>query len=297
VIVRVEQAVASAATITNVVAGLNKLPQAEAVTGLAPKIIIAPGYSQNAAVLAEIKAVTNRLRACGFVDGTDTTEAAAIAQALTVGSARVVSCDPWVTAGATNTPRAPSAVLAGVQARVDAELGFWHSASNKEVFGITGTTRVVGFSLSNANTEANRLNEKGVMTVVARNGWRTWGGRTSSADPLWAFLSVRRTADMVYEAIEQAFLWAMAQPFSAQLLLDIKDSVEQYLRSMKARGAILGFNVWLDPELNTAAALMAGQLWVNFDLEPPGQLERLSFRAHRNAGYYDELVTAVTQSA
>ena len=99
---------------------------------------------------------------------------------------------------------------------------------------------------------------------------------------------------MVYESIEAAHLWAMDRPFSAQLLLDIRDSVQAYLDILATRGAILGGRVWLDPELNTEATLKAGQLYLDFDLEPPAPLERLTFRAHRNGSYYDELVAAVT---
>lgn len=36
--------------------------------------------------------------------------------------------------------------------------------------------------------------------------------------------------------------------FSAQLLLDIRDSVQAYLNTLVTRGALLGGRVWLDPE-------------------------------------------------
>ena len=99
---------------------------------------------------------------------------------------------------------------------------------------------------------------------------------------------------MVYESVEAAQLWAMDRPFSAQLIQDIRDSVQEYLNTLTARGAILGGKVWLDPELNTEATLKAGQLYLDFDIEPPAPLERLSFRAHREGAYYTELVTSVT---
>ena len=38
---------------------------------------------------------------------------------------------------------------------------------------------------------------------------------------------------------------------------------------------------------------MAGPLYVDFDIEPPAPLERLTFRAHRNSGYYEELINQV----
>ncbi|MDJ0824251.1 MAG: phage tail sheath C-terminal domain-containing protein [Rhodobacter sp.] len=135
-----------------------------------------------------------------------------------------------------------------------------------------------------------------MATIVRKNGYRLWGNRSLASDPLWAFLSVRRTADMIYESVEAAHLWAMDRPFSAQLLKEIADSVDAYLRTLKARGAILGHDVWLDAELNTEATLKAGQLFIDFDIEPPAPLERLTFRAHRNGAYYEELV-AQSQAA
>lgn len=196
------------------------------------------------------------------------------------------------------TARPSSAWVAGAIARSDQERGFWWSPSNFEVFGIVGIGRPIEFGLSDPSSNANLLNEAGVATTVNMGGgFRLWGNRTKAADPQWQFLSVRRTADMVYDAIEASFLWAMDRPFSAQLLVDIEGSVDAYLRDLKARGAILGGRAWLDPDLNTEATFKAGQLFVNFDIEPPAPLERLTFRAQRNGGYYTDLVAAALQTA
>ena len=65
------------------------------------------------------------------------------------------------------------------------------------------------------------------------------------------------------------------------------------LRSLKARGAVLGGRAGLDPDLNTTDILSAGQAFIDYDAEPPAPLERLSFNAYRNPDYYADLVTAV----
>jgi phage tail sheath protein FI len=114
---------------------------------------------------------------------------------------------------------------------------------------------------------------------------------------MWAFLSVRRTADMIYESIEDAFLWAMDRPMSANLVLDIQESVNAYLRHLTTLGAILGGKCWMDPSLNSKEQLMAGKLFLDFDIEPPAPLEHLTFRAHRENGYYEELVNQVLQAS
>jgi phage tail sheath protein FI len=89
----------------------------------------------------------------------------------------------------------------------------------------------------------------------------------------------------------------MDRPFSQQLLLDIRDTVQEYLNSLIVRGALLGGKVWLDPELNTEANLKAGKLFVDFDIEPPAPLEHLSFRAHREGSYYEELISQLSTAA
>ena len=75
--------------------------------------------------------------------------------------------------------------------------------------------------------------------------------------------------------------------------MDIRDGVQAFGQQMVNTGALLGFNCWLDPELNTEATLKAGKLYLDFDFEPPAPLEHLVFRAHRNGTYYDELISSV----
>ena len=186
--------------------------------------------------------------------------------------------------------------MAGALSAVDAEKGFWWSPSNRVLQGVAGTARPISWAISDPDTEANRLNEHQVATIIRKDGFRLWGNRSAgeSTDTQWVFLSVRHTADMIYESIETALLWAMDRPFSAQLLLDIRDSVQSYLDELTNRRAILGGKVWIDPELNTEATLMAGKLYLNFDIEPPAPLEHLILQAHRNGDYYEELVLSVT---
>jgi phage tail sheath protein FI len=70
-------------------------------------------------------------------------------------------------------------------------------------------------------------------------------------------------------------------------------SVQFYLRTLKARGATLGGDAWIDRTLNTRDRLAAGHLTISFDIEPPAPIERLTFQAHRNVAYYDILLEEV----
>lgn len=309
IIVRVEEGVDIDATLSNCIGssasmtGVHAFKGAQSEFGVTPRICIAPGFTSQRPgdlknpVMAELEGIINSMRAIAIADGPGTTDVDAKAYADDFGSDRVYLVDPgvkvWDTGSNGFVNRPASARVAGVIARTDSEKGFWWSPSNKEIFGIGGITRPIGFNLSDVNSQANYLNEQKIATIVNKEGYRLWGNRTTSSDPKWAFLSVRRTADMIYESIEAAMLWAMDRPFSAQLLLDIQNSVQDYLNVLKARGAILGGTVWIDPELNTASTMEAGQWYFDFDTEPPAPMERLTWRAHRNNGYYTELVSKI----
>lgn len=310
VVVRVDVGASDVEKLANVAGdasaqtGVFALLNASHLTGQKPKILAAPGFTASTStetaspVATNLIAVANRLRAMVVIDGPNTDEATALAVFGLYGSDRLYMVDPAVRILDPVTDdyvtRPASGFVAGIISHMDITKGFWWSPSNQLVNGIIGTARPVTFAISDPETEANRLNEAGVATIIRESGFRLWGNRTAASDPLWAFLPVRRTADMIYESIEMALLWAMDRPFSAQLLLDIRDSVQGYLNSLKARGAILGGKVWLDPELNSEANLKAGKLYLDFDIEPPAPLEHLTFRAHRNGSYYEELVAAVS---
>ena len=309
VVVRVADDEDDADTLANVAGdptagtGVWALLSAKSATGQQPRILAAPGFTSTPAaspispVTAALISAAGRLRAVVIADGPNTNEADAIIDRGKYGSDRLFIVDPAVQVFDVETAvyvtRPASGYVAGLISRRDQEKGFWWSPSNQVVDGIGGTARPIEFVLSSAETESNRLNEQEVATIVRSEGFRLWGNRTTATDPLWAFLSVRRTADMIYESMEDAMLWAMDRPFSEQLIRDIKDSVQGYLDSLIARGALLGGRVWLDPELNTQTTLLAGQLYLDFDIEPPAPMERLTFRAHRNGTYYEELVSSI----
>lgn len=248
-------------------------------------------------IVSEMLGIADRMRAIIIADAPSTTDAAAIQYRNDFGSKRLYVVDPKVLVydGFTNShvafPVSPCA--AGLIARMDRDRGFWWSPSNQEIYGITGVARPIDFNISDPNTQANYLNENEVATVIRHEGYRLWGNRTTSSDPNWAFLSVRRTADMIYESMEEAFLWAVDRPFSQNNIVEIAESVNSYLRHLRAVGAILGGKAWIDPTVNTRDQMLQGILSVDFDIEPPAPMERLKFRAHRNGAYYEELIADV----
>ena len=238
-------------------------------------------------VLAELLGIAQRLRAVIIADGPNTTDAAAIQIADDFGSDRIYVIDPWVLRDGVSVPASPA--VAGLINKVDNERGFWWSPSNNEINGIEGTSRAIDFTLGDYTSRANLLNEAKIATIVREQGFRLWGNRTLAMDPLYAFLSVRRTADMVNESILRGHLWAVDRCITATYLEEVQESVRAYLRSLKARGAILGGDVWVDPDLNTPATIANGQVFFDFDFTPPYPAERVIFRSHLVNSYVVDL--------
>jgi phage tail sheath protein FI len=238
-------------------------------------------------VLAEMLGIAQRLRAVIIADGPNTTDAAAIQLNDDFGSDRIYVVDPWVLRNGAATPA--SSAAAGLINKVDNERGFWWSPSNNEINGIEGTARAIDFALGDYTSRANLLNEQKIATIVREQGFRLWGNRTLASDPLYAFLSVRRTADMVNESILRGHLWAVDRCITATYLEEVQESVREYLRSLKARGAILGGDVWVDPELNTPVNISNGQVFFDFEFTPPYPAERVTFRSHLVNSYVVDL--------
>ena len=255
-----------------------------------PKILIAPGWSDEVAVATELVSAADRLRGVAVIDGPDTTDVAAIAYRNQFGSRRAYVVDPSVRVGSPAVTEPASARVAGVIARSDAERGFWWSPSNRLINGIVGTTRAIDFALGDQASRANTLNENEVATIINERGWRLWGNRTCSADPKWAFLSVARTADAINESILRAHLWAVDRNITRTYLGDVVEGVNNYIRELIGLGAILGGRAWADPDLNPKSSIQAGKVVISFDFTPPAPAERVTFRSILTNDYLEDLV-------
>lgn len=245
------------------------------------------------AVVSEMLGLADSMRAIIVADGPSKGDTEAINYRNDYGSDRVYVVDPWVKVvrGSATVSEPPSPRVAGIVARVDQNRGFWWSPSNKAMYGIVGTERPIEFAWGDRNSRANYLNENEVTTIIREEGFRLWGNRTTSADPKYAFLNVRRTADMIHDSLLRAHLWAVDRNITSQYVESLVDGVNAYLQSLEERGAILGGVAWADPELNTKETLQKGEVYIDFDFTPPAPAEHITFRSHLVNDYLTEVVT------
>ncbi len=307
IVVRVEAGEDEAETIANIIGGVDAQTgdykgvqaflSAESIVHAAPRVLIAPDFThqrpnnQANPVISSMLVIADRLRAVIIADGPNTNDQEAITWRNDFGNARVYVVDPWVKIFIDSEQVVPpSPYIAGLIARSDNENGFWWSPSNQEIYGIVGTARPVDFTLGDANCRANFLNENEVTTIIRQEGYRLWGNRSCSSDPKWAFLSVRRTADLINDSLLRAHMWAVDRNITRTYLDDVVESVNAYLAHLKALGAILGGQCYPDPELNTPANIAQGKVYFDFDFTPPYPAERIVFRSHLINDYIKELI-------
>lgn len=308
IVVRVEAGADDAATVTNVIGGVNVTTGAyegvhaflgsETANGFCPRILCAPGFTSEREttanpVVAELVGIAERLRAVIIADGPNTTDAAAITYRGDWGSKRVYVVDPG--AKIRNSlgeivDEPVSARVAGLIAKVDNDKGFWWSPSNNVINGIVGTSREIDFTLGDANSRANLLNEQEVATVIRQDGFRLWGNRTCSDDPKFAFLSVVRTADMINDSILRAHLWAVDRNITRTYLEDVTQGVNDYIARLVSQGALLGGRCFPSVGLNTPANIADGKVFFDVEFTPPYPAEHITFRSKLTNEFIQEIL-------
>lgn len=277
--------------------GVQCLLAAQSECKAQPRILIAPYFThlqtgdEPNPVALELKKIAERLRAIAIVDCPNGTKECATHYCENFGSERVYCMYPWVKVyrNGENIEMPASAHIAGVIAKSDNDRGFWWSPSNMVINGILGLSKPVDFSLGDAACVANYLNENNVATIIQQDGYRLWGNRTTSADAKWAFLSVRRTADMINDSLLRAHLWAVDRNITKTYCADVTEGVNNYLRYLKNIGAIIGGECWADSALNTADQIQQGKVVFDFDFTPPYPAEHITFRSRMVDSYLEEI--------
>lgn len=298
VVVRVATGVDDAATKTNVIAGIEALKTAEAVTGVKPRILGAPGLDDEDVTTALVT-VAQKLRAFAYshCHGCDTVSEA-IAYREGFGARELMLLWPnfttYSTADSTTKVRPAVAVAMGLRAKIDKETGWHKTLSNVAANGVSGIEYPIFWDLQEPDTDAGLLNAADITTLIRRNGFRFWGNRTCSDDPAFAFENYTRTAQVLADTMAEAHLWAIDKPLSASLVRDIIDGLNAKGREWTTLGYLLGFNAYYNDELNSTDTLKAGKLYISYDFTPVPPLENLMFRQHITDTYLLDFAASVT---
>ncbi|MDP3579134.1 phage tail sheath protein [Methyloversatilis sp.] len=291
VVVRIEPGVDAAATTANAIGtvtvggqytGLKALLAAEGKVGVRPRILAAPGLD-TPAVAAELAIIAQKLRGFAYIAAHDCdTKEEAVTYRDTFAARELMliygDFQAFDTVTEANATALATARAVGLRAYIDHTVGWHKSLSNVAVQGVTGLTKDVYFDLQETATDANFLNGSDVTCLIRRDGFRFWGSRTCSDDPLFAFEPYTRTAQVLADTIAEAHMWAVDKPMHPQLVRDIIDGVNAKFRELKGLGYIIGAEAWYNEEINDPVTLKSGKLYIDYDYTPVPPLETLLFQ-------------------
>ncbi|EOE0494851.1 phage tail protein [Acinetobacter baumannii] len=307
VVVRVAAAEDEAAQTANVIGtvdatgkytGAKALLLAKSKLGVQPRIIGAPGLDTQA-VATELATIAQKLRAFAYVYawGCKTKEeVVAYRDAFAARELMVI----WPNFVAFNVDTAQTetvpavAVAMGLRAKIDNEIGWHKTLSNVAVNGVTGIDADVTWDLQDPATDAGYLNSNEITTLIQHDGFRFWGSRTCSDDPLFAFENYTRTAQIMADTIAEAHMWAIDKPMHGSLVNDMLEGIKAKQREWTRLGYLMGGDAWYDPELNSKDTLKAGKLYIDYDYTPVPPLEDLTFRQRITDSYLADFASTIT---
>lgn len=267
--------------------GMQALLAAEVQLGVKPQILGCPGLdSQTVAdALATLAAKLNAMAYVNCADCVDVAEATAYRNNF--GARELELIWPDFTGGAGGTwPGKAVAIALGLRAAIDEAIGWHKSLSNVVLSGVTGISKDVHFSLDDMSTDAGVLNEGDVTTLIHLQGYRFWGNRTCSDEPLFAFETAVRSAQAIKRAIRDGLVWAMDKPMTIGLVRDIENTIQGTLDRWVKQEKLIGARVWYDPASNLSADLANGQLVLDYDFTPCAPLEGLTLNQRITGKYY-----------
>ncbi|MDL5599346.1 phage tail sheath protein [Bacillus subtilis] len=277
--------------------GMKALLAAKAKVGMVPRILGVPGLDSQPVATA-LNSIAQQLRAFCYVSAWDCkTKEEAVAYRENFGAREVMVIWPdfqsWDTATNATVKASAVARALGLRAKIDQEVGWHKTLSNVAVNGVTGISADVFWDLQNPATDANYLNGNEVTTLINEGGFRFWGSRTCSDDPLFAFENYTRTAQILADTMAEAQMWAVDKPMHPSLVRDMIESIKAKFREMVGSGYLIGGDCWYPEEINDKDTLKAGKLYLDYDYTPVPPLEDLTLRQRITDRYLIQFASKV----
>lgn len=308
VVVRVATGKDAAETTSNIIGGANAegrytgmkaLLSAQAELGVKPRILGVPGLD-NQEVATALAGICQQLRAFGYISayGCKTVqEATKYRDNFSQRELMLIWPDfvSWNTTANQSDIAYATARALGLRAKIDTETGWHKTLSNVGVNGVTGITASVFWDLQAPGTDADLLNQACVTSLIRKDGFKFWGSRTCSDDPLFLFENYTRTAQVLADTMAEAHLWAVDRPVTPTLVRDMIDGINAKFRELKSAGLIIDGTCWYDESANTKETLKAGKLFIDYDYTPVPPLEDLTLRQRITDRYLATFAASVNR--
>lgn len=251
-------------------AALQALPESARIS-----VIAAPGYSARPAAaeiqqaLIEHVSQPERFRFAVL----DAPPAATIDEVLaarsSVDSSYAAMYYPWITTE-NSVQLPPSGFVCGILARVDTARGVWRAPANEAVTGAVGLQAAID------THGQERLSAQGINSIRSfpARGILLWGARTTSQDPLWKYVNVRRYFIYLEQSICDGLQWVVFEPNGEPLWETVRQTITNFLLNNWRSGALLGtkpeeaFFVRCDSSTMTQNDIDNGRLIVEIGVAP-----------------------------
>ncbi len=278
--------------------GMKALLAAEQNLKVRPRILGVPGLD-SAPVATALNSIAEKLRAFNYLScfGCETKEeAAAYREAIGAREAMLIYPDflGWDTATSKTTTFDATARALGLRAKIDNDTGWQKTLSNVPVNGVTGISQDIFWQLQSMDTDAGYLNGNEITTLIQKDGFRFWGSRTCSADPLFAFENYTRTAQILADTMAEGHMWAVDKDLHPSLAKDIVEGINAKFRDLKTGGYIIDGECWFDPSVNSKESLKSGRLLLDYDFTPVPPLEDLTLRQRITDRYLANFASRMT---
>lgn len=310
VVVRVAPGATEAETTSNVIGtvlpsgqrtGAQALLSAQSQLSVKPRILGAPGLDTQPVTTA-LAAIAQQLRAMAYANCWECdTISDALAYRNNFAARELMLIHPdyqaWDTVSSSTVDAPAVAYALGLRAKIDQETGWHKTLSNVAVNGVTGINKSIFWDLQSSATDAGLLNAEGITTLINQGGFKFWGSRTCSDEPLFSFESATRTAQVLADSIADAHMWANDKPLHPSIVKDILEGVNAKFRELKTLGYILDGSAWFDEEINQKERLKEGKLVIDYDYTPLPPLEDLAFRQRITDRYFTDFAARVATGA
>jgi phage tail sheath protein FI len=174
----------------------------------------------------------------------------------------------------------PGGHIAGIYARSDQNENVAKDPANEQIIGIDS------IQLPIDNGTQGILNPIGVncLRFFKGQGKLVWGGRTTSSDPDWKYINVRRLFIYVEKSIQQGTQWVVFEPNDTPTWTRVVRSVSDFLSGLWAQDMLQGatkeqaYFVRCDRTTMTQADIDNGRLIVVVGIAPVKPAEFVIFQ-------------------
>ena len=130
------------------------------------------------------------------------------------------------------------------------------------------------------------LNDRGinVLRTFPGRGSLVWGARTTSPDPEWRYISIRRLIVYIEQSLQQGLRWTVFEPGGPPVWQAVIQDVQNFLRDIWRSGGLAGttpeqaYFVRCDHSTMTQADVDAGRLVMVIGVAPERPAEFVIIR-------------------